>query len=452
MAVIATASAALAALFPGLFGLDAQMGVTAGLVVLTIGLWASGVIPEYVTALVFFLIAMLTEVAPPSVVFAGFESAAWWLVFGGLIIGVAVNRTGLGKRLAGAVAGPLTTTYPRLIFAVVLVSSGLAFVMPSTMGRVILLLPIILALADRVGLAPDSNGRIGMVLAAAFSTYMIPAAILPANVPNMVMAGAAESLWGIILTYGDYLLLHMPVLGLVKGVALILVICRLYPDRLNGDAGVSRRPAPMTAEERRLAVLLAGTLMLWATDFLHGISPAWVALATALVCLLPSSGLVPPRVFGSEVNFASLFYVGGVLGLASLVPYSGLGDRLSVAILALMPLEPGSDAQNFASLSILATAIGTMATMPGIPAILTPLAGDLAAVTGWSLESVILTQVIGFSTVLLPYQVPPLVVALGIAGIPTRRAVAVSLRMAVITVVVIAPLDYLWWLALGRLP
>jgi di/tricarboxylate transporter len=60
--------------------------------------------------LLFFLLATLLSIAPPSVVFSGFQSSAFWLVFGGLVIGVALDSTGLGARIATRVAGQLDGT------------------------------------------------------------------------------------------------------------------------------------------------------------------------------------------------------------------------------------------------------------------------------------------------------------------------------------------------------
>ena len=58
----------------------------AALMLFTVGLWATGVVPEYVTSLLFFLLAVLLAVATPQVVFSSFASATMWLVLGGLLI------------------------------------------------------------------------------------------------------------------------------------------------------------------------------------------------------------------------------------------------------------------------------------------------------------------------------------------------------------------------------
>ncbi|HEY0275760.1 MAG TPA: SLC13 family permease, partial [Paenirhodobacter sp.] len=170
-----------------------QLWTVAALVAFTIGLWASGRLPEYLTAMLFFAAAMILAVAPPAVIFSGFASAAFWLVTSGYVIGIAIASTGLAARAAGFLAARLSGSYPQMVFGVVGLTYALAFVMPSNMGRIALLMPIVLALADRVGLHEGRAGRTGLALAVGFGTFQLSASILPANVPNLVMAGAIDS-------------------------------------------------------------------------------------------------------------------------------------------------------------------------------------------------------------------------------------------------------------------
>jgi hypothetical protein len=80
-------------------------------------------------------------------------------------------------------------------------------------------------------------------------------------------------------------------------------------------------------------------------------------------------------------------------------------------------------------------------TSPGMPAVLTPFAPELAQTTGFSLNAVLITQVIGFSTVVLPYQVGPLIVAMGLAGESTRPLLRVLVSVVVVTVLVLLPAE-----------
>lgn len=94
---------------------------------------------------------------------------------------------------------------------------------------------------------------------------------------------------------------------------------------------------------------------------------------------------------------------------------------------------------------------GLLATMPGVPAVLTPMAGDLAAQTGFSVEAVLMTQVIGYSTVIFPYQVGPLIVAMQMSGEKLGHLLKITLPLAAITLFLLLPLDFLWWKLLGVL-
>lgn len=441
-------AALLLAAFPPA-GLPREAAHAAALCLATIGLFATGALPEYVTAILFFLVAMLAKIAPPTVIFSGFHSTAFWLVFGGLVIGVGVRRTGLAERLARSISGRLGGGYPMVIAGTVAIGVGLAFLMPSTLSRVLLLMPIMLAMAEGMGFGPGSNGRTGVVLAATFSTMIPGFAILPATVPTMVLIGASETLYGVVPTYGAYLLLHFPVLGLLKALVIAGLVIWLFPDRPQAPAAASPRE-PMTREAKLMAGLLAAALILWVTDFLHHVSPAWVALGVAAVLILPASGLVPIKEFNEKVAHNSLFYVAGVLGLGALIAHAGLGERLAQAALGLLRLEPGDHAQAFAAVAGLGAFIATLATQPGVPAVMTPLSETIAQAVGLPISAVLMMQVVGFSTVFLPYQTPPLVVAMQIGDIPMSRGNKLCLALFAATVIVLLPLDYVWWELLGR--
>ena len=424
---------------------------TAILCAATILLWAFAVLPEYLVALLFFAAATVGHLVPPELAFSGFLSAAFWLVLSGFVLGAAIRKVGLADRAARLLAVHLSGSWPRLVGGTVLLTYLLAFVMPSNMGRIALLMPIVLALAERSGLPPGSRGQVGLALAVGFGTFQLSASILPANVPNLVMAGAAETAYGLHFPYLDYLLLHAPVLGVLKGLVLAGCICVLFPARPSPAA----RPAPLpppSAAELRLGGLLLVTLVLWMTDSVHGVAPAWVGLAAACLCLLPRVGFLTGDEFAAGVNFRTCIYIAGILSVATTVARSGLGDRLGEAVLAVVPLVHGAPFRSFVTLTGIAGALNFAVTANGLPAVFTPLARLLAEGTGISLVSTLMIQVIGYATPLLPYQASPIVVAMGMASVPARDGVRLCLLLAAVTLLVLVPVDYLWFTLLGALP
>lgn len=414
--------------------------------------WVFNLLGEPVTSFVFILLVILFHISKPEVVLSGFTSQAWWLVFGGSIIAIGVQTTGLGRRLAGTLFARSGGSYPRAVAAVAVAAVGLAFVMPSTNGRILLLTPIVLAFAEHLGLSPGRPGHTGLIVTVAATSYMAPTTILPANVPNSILLGAAQSLYGVELTYGPYLLLHFPILGALKTVILVWLVCRLFPEPGPLTVATTRDPGPISGEEKRLTALLLLSLVLFATDFIHGISPAWISLGTGLACMLPPIGTVTPKAFSERINVSMLVYIGGILGLGAVVSDTGLGQLVSSSLMAWAHLTPGHTVFNLLALSGIGAGLGGLVTLTGLPAVLSPLAKEFADASGLPLLTVLMLQVVVFSTVFLPFESPPIMVGLQVGGVSPRPAGKLCLALAAITVVVLFPLDYLWGRLLGYLP
>lgn len=422
-------------------------------VLLAIGLWTTGWLPPWLTALVFFTLCMAGKLAPATEVFAGFASSAVWLVFSGAVLGEAIRHTGLGDRLARRLAPALTRSYGRAVAGVTLFSAAMLFIMPSAMGRVMLLLPILASLADRLGYRAGSQGRHGLILGGLLGTYLPATAVLPANIPNNVLAGAMESILGTVPAYGPYFLLHFPILGALRLGLLILLLAVLYRDTPRPAATAEAaplRPAPdpATPSQRRLGLVLAVAVILWSSDGWHHIPAAWTGMLAALACLFPGSGLLPANAFG-KLRFEAIFYVAGIVSLGAVADSSGLGGSVARLALEVLPLSPEAPGLAFGLLAGLSTLVGLAVTLPGVPPVMTPLVPDLAAAVGWSPLAVAMTQVVAFSSVILPYQAPPLVVAIQAGYVPGREVTRLCLLTAGITIVALWPLDYWWWRVLG---
>ena len=418
-------------------------------VLLAIILLASAIIPEYLTAILFFLLAIMLDLAPLQVVLSGFASTALWLVFGGLVIGVAVARSGLGERVARTLAARSNGSYVTLIAGAVLLGYAFAFIMPAAMGRVILLVPVAIALAAHFGFKPGSNGYTGIIMGVALGQFIPAFSVLPANVPNMVLAGIAESQLDTQLLFGEYLFLHFPVLGLGKAILIIGVLTTVLPDHPKAADQVSlERRLPLTHNEKLVGIIVCLLLALWALDFVHHVSPAWIALAGAIVLLLPQLRIIDRESFAHDINVGPLLFIAGVIGIGNLIEYSGLGQQLS-SIISLLPLRPMADFVNYLSISLLSTLVGISTALPGAPAVITPLTTEMAAASGLPIKTVLMLQIVGLSTFPFAYQAPSIVVGLSLAGISLRHAIKPMLWVFVLSYLALLPLNYLWWKLTG---
>jgi hypothetical protein len=275
-------------------------------------------------------------------------------------------------------------------------------------------------------------------------------AILPAAVPNLIMVGAAESIHGMTITYADYFITQYPVIGVVSVIALPLILRVMLPDQPGPRSEAKPEAAPALGRgEVTLGLILFLALVLWITDFAHGIKPAWVAVGAAVFCLMPRIGIAPPETMVTKINFAPWIFVAGVIGAGAVVAHSGLGARLAASLFEAVTLSPGHDAMNLVIVSAIGTVMALVATVPGQPAIMTTLAPEIAQATGWPLATAVQAQVITWVMTIFPYQLPPLIVAIRLAGVQVGHLIRLQVAMMAVAWVVMLPLLYLWWSAIG---
>ncbi|MBS3785921.1 MAG: anion permease [Gammaproteobacteria bacterium] len=433
--------------------LSAQASAAAALSLITIALYATGLVAEALTSLLFFLLAMLFVIAPAPVIFSGFSSAAFWIIFGGLILGLAIRHTGLGEQVARSLVRVMPSGYAQLIAGAVTVGGLFAFFMPGSIGRVVLLVPIALAVADRVGFDAGRNGRVAIALGAILGTQVFSIGILPANVPNAVWLGSLETILNTDVSYFTYLLWNLPVLGLFRVILLTGLLIWLLPDQPTSQSDcpdMIKKDEPKRMQWHLAGVLLIA-LLFWMTDGYHGISPAWIALAAGCYCLIPGIGLVPEKPL-AKIDIQPLLFVAAILGLGAMIRNTGLAETLLNRSLPMLPFVADADGWNFALLAAAGTLLSILTTAPGVPAILMPLAPELAAQIDWSTDAIAATIVVGYSTSLLPYQLPPVLIGAQLAGISVATVTKILLIHSALSFLLAFPLQYFWLTLLDVIP
>jgi di/tricarboxylate transporter len=414
---------------------------------LAVALFATRLLPEVVTALGCFLAFIAIGAAPNEVIFSGFASSGFWLLFAGLVIGTAITATGLGMQVALRIFQRTGDSYVKAALLLGVSGLGLGVLVPATIPRVIIMLPIALALAKTMGYAIGSRGHVGLTVTAAVATNLPTFAFLTGNLPTIVHIGAFETLYGIRPAYGQYFIQQAPI-NLVRFAALLVLMLPFAPRRAE-TASALDAPTPFTSVQKLLSVLIGVAILFWVTDAWHGISPAWIALSLAAVLMVPAFGILDETAMKTKIDMSTAFFLAAVFAISAVAQHTGLSTVIADRLIPLLQLGQGSDLRDLYSVVGISTLLSHFTTAPAAPAVLAPLAGAFAAETGWSIETISMSQVIGLATPVLPHQAPPLIVSMALAQIPIAALLRICAGLAAAVTVIGIPLTFVWWNYLG---
>lgn len=421
------------------------------IVIASVALWATAAVSTLVAGLLFFALAFATQIAPPMALLSGFWSNAAGLVFGGFVIGAAAERSGLGRYVARGLLQRFMSSYPRFILGILIGTGALSFLVPSTMGRLAITLPIITAATQEAGYEPGSRGYVGAIATAVAGNFLTSYAIMPANLTNIIALGALEAIHGPQTQYAEYLLLCGLVLGITK--ALLFWVCVVVllpaPPPLAPSAAA---PLPLSGAARRLAIVLGCTILLWVTDFAHGVKPGAVAVGAAVLCLLPPIRLATLKESFDLNKLTAILSLGAVLGVATVLIHSGAGVVTSGLISKLVPLDGQSQAAGFVAVALLSSLIAIPATVVGSVAVMTPVLGSVAASTGLPVKMGLIAEMTGLQMVFFPYQTVPIMVGLTMGRVPAASVLRLMVPLAILSFIIILPAQILWLKLIGYLP
>jgi di/tricarboxylate transporter len=454
LVVVAAALVGLAiAFYPPPAGTAPNAMLALGLGAFTVILWATQAIPQPLAAVIFMILMLATGVGTMRTVLAGFISNAAWLVLGGLLIATATERSGFGRWVARKFLGGFQGSYQSLVLGILIGTSTLSFLVPSNMGRVAITVPVVMAIAREAGYAHGTNGYNGLIITAVLGNFTTALAVLPANLLSIMIAGTGEVMYGVSVTYMRWLVLCGPVLGLSKGFLVWFLVPRLYPaPPPNPLATAAAASGVLSAEGMRVAAVLGFAIMLWTTDFIHGLRPGWVAIGCALLLYLPRIGVLPWTELLEKQRFLIVVWISGVLALSFMFSDTGASALLSSLIAKVTAVEGKSATYGYFVIAYMFSLMTMIATMGGTVPTLMAAVGGISQATGLPIETGMVSLTAGATALFLPYVAAPMVVGLTIGKVSLHVAAKFTLWSAAISWVTIIPLNALWWKLIGALP
>lgn len=237
--------------------------------------WATEALPLFVTALLPLLIVPLLDIADISAAAAPFANPVVFLLFGGFLIALAIERWALHRRIAFHIILRVGNRPLNLIGGVMLASAALSMWITNA-ATTIMMLPIAVSLISVILAGGGGRGQDGVNFAAAMMLGVAYAAsiggmgTLIGSPPNALAASYLEQTFQIEVTFPQWMALGVPVALVMLGFAFLILTRIVFPfsKTLAGAeteivAEMLREMGPMTAPEKRVAIVFATVAVGW---------------------------------------------------------------------------------------------------------------------------------------------------------------------------------------------
>lgn len=420
--VVGLAAFLITVVTPAPASMPAEAWLVAGLVVWMAAWWMTEAIPLTATALLPFIVLPFAGVMTAKETASAYYAPILFLILGGAFIALAIERTGLHRRLSLAIlktvgtGGATRNGGARLLLAF-MVSAAILSMLISNTSTSLIMMPMALAVLAGGGLAADDKeGLAGALpMGIAFAATIGGLGTIVGSPTNGIAVALLDSLIGVQISFAEWALYGIPIVIIGVPIAALIIAKAQkvvdHPFDVVAARNSIETQSEWTAPERRLVPLIAITFGLWMTAPLlkpylpaGSLTDGTIAIAASLLLFILPDGTGRKLLSWQEADRAPwgvIMMFGGGLALATGMGASGLAEWLGDALLPLsaVPLVIAAlalvamviliteFASNVATASAIIPVVASLTVAMGVDPILLAMPAALAASWGFMLPA-----------------------------------------------------------------
>jgi len=345
------------------FSLEPDACKAVSVAVLMVVWWVSEALPMPAVALVPLVLLPLLKITSIEEVAKAYSNPVIFLFMGGFMIGLAIEKWNLHKRIALQIVRRTGTSGNRIILGFIIATSFLSMWLSNT-ATTMMMFPIALSvIAVMKEHEPEGKGMMNfsivLMLVIAYASNIGGMATVIGTPPNVAFIAYISKKYNYTIQFIDWMLICLPLVVLLL-VALYLVLVKgMFPNHIqkssNTDAYIReevKQLGPISGAEKRVLFVFAATALLWITkDLINTIG--WlrlddnmIAIAGALALfIIPSGRLHKDRsshllVWNdtSRMAWGILLLFGGGIALASSLEKTGVMEQIGTWLASFSPL------------------------------------------------------------------------------------------------------------------
>jgi solute carrier family 13 (sodium-dependent dicarboxylate transporter), member 2/3/5 len=304
-------------LFLALYFMPTPVGLTAAgqsviaCFMLALVWWITEPFPTYVTSLCLMLLLVFFDGWPTEKVLGVLGLDVIWLNVMAFVLASILLKTNLAKRLALALLVKFGKGAMPTLFAFFLLQLALAPLIPATAARTIMTLPLMLVVAAIYGSSAEKPTNFGrnLFLQNLLGINIFSSGFMTGSTANIMAIAFILNMGGKKVYYSDWMFANLPVVLVIMLIAWVIgpkLLFRLKPDetklRITGGPAVLaeylKKMGPMSAAEKRGALIFGMVVFLWVTDRFHmgwfgfEINPVMAAMLGVILTFLPKIGIL----------------------------------------------------------------------------------------------------------------------------------------------------------------
>ncbi len=286
-------------------------------------------IPNAATACLGCLLFALTGVCDFSAAFSGFSNSTVILMFGMMVVGIAMMDTGAAN-LVGQKVAKLSGHKEKLFILLAGLTSAVLSTFLSNTAVIAIFLPIIASIADS-----DKNmNRMNITLPVTLGAMFGGVCTLVGSTPQLTANGILSEMSGTEIGMFDYTLPGVCITAVY--VLFVLTIGHKIGNKVWGNReAVEIKESETVVEEvkinKKKMIIMLVIFILTIISFIGAWIPTQTtAVIAALLCII--TGCTTQKSVIKNMDWSVVFVLAGCLGLASGITKGGLGDMIGQAL------------------------------------------------------------------------------------------------------------------------
>ena len=426
--------------------------------------WISEAMPMPAVALIPLVLFPLLGIATISETAAPYANEVIFLFMGGFLIGLAIEKWNLHKRIALSIVKITGTSGNRIILGFILATGFLSMWLSNT-ATTMMMFPIALSVISVVkGSGVDDKSAVNfslcIMLAIAYASNFGGIATIIGTPPNVAYASFINKKYGYDISFANWMIICMPIALILLFTLYFVMVKWLYPNTIASSGKMKdiihsdlAALGPMQSSEKRVLFIFVLTALLWITrDLINKLG--WFRLDDNMIAVFGALLLfiIPARttenenkkilewkdtgsmawgillLFGGGITLAGAMEKAGLITLLGnwIAGFSGSNLFLIVVVVTVLSIFMSEVMSNIAQVIVLAPVVSGIADAIGINPFLLGVPMTLAA----SCAS------------MMPMGTPPNAIVFASGHIRMKDMMKTGLVMNIISIILIVIFSY----------